>query len=346
MVEYHVRSPVYVRHDRDDELRFLLQHADPRVQIGGRVVRDLRVKAHRMAYHRRRQFGDKLLLGVLGVSEPAHAVTVEPLRCHGGVGHLMQHGGIEFHAATVDFVGSASDVELRLHGQHHDVLPRRVIRPVHALVGLYRADPALRLNHSVECSVGVHAFRVAEFGQSEPVHELPHPFGLHLGQVGLRHVVHGKRLDKRDDLHAFLLLFAHGAVFLRADLPAVLVLHEHVPIDDGEGLLAFEHVGFQVVRLLEGEEHGQVVAVGRRVELQEEGVGAGIVASAHVLGQTRISRRSAYPALLPVGRLHLLHAPDHHLGEAVYGRLAGVGRCRVSSRCHSPRRRLAGVPSA
>ena len=278
-----------------------------------------------MAYHRRRQFGDKLLLGILGVSEPAHAVAVEPLRCHGGVGHLMQHGGIELHAATVDFIGRTPNVELRLHGQHHDVLSRRVIRPVHTLVRLYRADPALRFDHPVKRGVGVHAFRVAEFGQPEPVHELLHPFGLHFGQVGLRHVVHGKRLDERDDLHAFLLLFAHGPVFLRTDLPAVLVLHEHVPIDDGESLLAFEHVGFQVVRLLEGEEHGQVVAIGRRVELQKEGVGAGIVTSSHVLWQSGVPRRTANPAFLPVGRLHLLHAPNHHFGEAVYGRLSGTG---------------------
>ena len=278
-----------------------------------------------MAYHRRRQFGDKLLLGVLRVAESAHAVAVEPFRRHSRVRHLMQHGRIVFHTATVCFFRRAARVELCFHGNHHDVVRGGIIGPVHTLVRLYRTDPALRFDHPVKRGVGVHAFRVAEFGQPEPIHELLHPFGLHLGQVGLRHVVHGKRLYKRDDLHAFLLLFAHGAVFLRADLPAVLVLHEHVPIDDGEGLLAFEHVGFQVVRLLEGEEHGQVVAVGRRVELQEEGVGAGIVASAHVLGQSGVPRRTANPAFLPVGRLHLLHAPNHHFGETVYGRLSGTG---------------------
>ena len=36
---------------------------------------------------------------------------------------------------------------------------------------------------------------------------------------------------------------------------AILVLDQHVPIDHGKGLFAFQYMGFQVVRLLEGEVH-------------------------------------------------------------------------------------------
>lgn len=36
---------------------------------------------------------------------------------------------------------------------------------------------------------------------------------------------------------------------------AVLVLDQHIPIDHRKGPFTFQYMGFQVVRLLEGEVH-------------------------------------------------------------------------------------------
>ena len=127
---------------------------------------------------------------------------------------------------------------------------------------------------------------MSEFGHFELVQKFLHPFRLNLRQIGLLHVVHGESLDKGDYLHSFLLLLAHCTVFFRADAFAVLVLHHHVPIDHGKGLLTFQYMGFEIVRLLEGQIDRQAVAHGRRLQLEEERVGAGVVPSAYVLGQS------------------------------------------------------------
>ena len=167
----------------------------------------------------------------------------------------MQHGGIELHAAPVDFLGGIADVELLLHGQHHDVAGRRIVGTVLTLVCLYGTEPALRFNHPVEGSMGIHAFLIPKLGHLELLHEFLHPFGLHLCQIGLVDVVHGESLEEGNDIHAFLLLLAHGLILIRTDLMAVLVLDQHIPIDHGEGFFTFQNMGFQVVRLLEGEVH-------------------------------------------------------------------------------------------
>ena len=83
--------------------------------------------------------------------------------------HLVQHGGIELHAATVGVLRRAADVELRLHGQHNVVFGGRVIGPVHTLVHLYRAEPGLCLHHAIEGGMGVHPGSVTEFGHLELV---------------------------------------------------------------------------------------------------------------------------------------------------------------------------------
>ena len=98
----------------------------------------------------------------------------------------------------------------------------------------------------------IHAFLIPKFGHLELLHEFLHPFGLHLCQVGLVYVVHGESLEEGNDIHAFLLLLAHGLILLRTDLMAVLVLDQHVPIDHGEGFFTFQYMGLEVVCLLEG----------------------------------------------------------------------------------------------
>ena len=119
----------------------------------------------------------------------------------------------------------------------------------------------------------IHAFLVPKFGHLELLHEFLHPFGLHLCQVGLVDVVHGESLEEGNDIHAFLLLLAHGLILIRTDLMAVLVLDQHIPIDHGEGLFTFQYMGLEVVRLLEGEVHRQAVALGSGLQLEEERIG-------------------------------------------------------------------------
>ena len=167
----------------------------------------------------------------------------------------MQHGGVELHAAPVDFLGGIADVELLLHGQHHDVFSWRIKSSVHPFVCLYGAEPALRLNHPVESGMDIHAFLIPKFGHLELLHEFLHPFGLHLCQVGLVNVIYRESLEEGNDIHAFLLLLAHGLILIRADLMAVLVLDQHIPIDHGKRFFTFQYMGFQVVRLLESEVH-------------------------------------------------------------------------------------------
>ena len=101
----------------------------------------------------------------------------------------------------------------------------------------------------------IHAFLIPKFGHLELLHEFLHPFGLHLRQVGLVDVIYRESLEEGNDIHAFLLLLAHRLILLRTDLMAVLVLDQHVPIDHGEGFFTFQYMGFQVMRLLEGEVH-------------------------------------------------------------------------------------------
>ena len=326
MVENQVRRLVHVRHDGDDEFRFLFQRAYPRVQVGGGVVGHFGVKAHGVADHGSREFGHQLLLGVLRVAEASARFTVEPFGCHGGVRHLVQHGGIILHAAPVSLLRRAADVELRLHGHHDTVLRGRVESPVHTFVRLYRAEPLLRLHHAVEGGMGVHSLRVPEFGHLEPVKEFLHPFRLHLGQVGLRHVIDREGLDERDGLQPLPFLLRHGTVLVGADAPAVPVLYQHVPVHHGEGFLAFQDMGFQVMGLLEGQIDRELIPHGGRVQLQEERVGAGIVASSHVLRQPGIARLAAYPAFLPAGFLHLPHTLDHHCRKPFQSCLAGTAR--------------------
>src|SRR3712207_9006075 len=91
-----------------------------------------------------------------------------------------------------------------------------------------------------------------------------------------------ERLDKRNDLQVLLLLLAHGTVLVRTYLLPVLVLDYHVPISHRKGFLAFEDVRFQIVRLLEGQINGKVVTLVNGMQLEEEGVGARIIASAHI----------------------------------------------------------------
>ena len=169
--------------------------------------------------------------------------------------HLVQHGGIKFHATPVDFLGGIADVELLLHRQYHDIASRRIVGTVLTFVRLYGTEPALRLNHPVERGMDIHAFLVPKFGHLELLHEFLHPFGLHLRQVGLVDVIYGEGLEEGNDIHAFLLLLAHGLILIRTDLMAVLVLDQHIPIDHGEGFFTFQYMGLQVVRLLEGEVH-------------------------------------------------------------------------------------------
>ena len=167
----------------------------------------------------------------------------------------------------------------------------------------------------------IHAFLVPKFGHLELLHEFLHPFGLHLRQVGLVDVVHGESLEEGNDIHAFLLLLAHGLILIRTDLMAVLVLDQPLPIDHGEGFFTFQYMGLEVVRLLEGEVHRQAVALGCGLQLEEEGIGTRIVAATHVLRETCKSGCTPNPAFLPVGSLHLLHTGNHHFGKAVDGYL-------------------------
>ena len=79
------------------------------------------------------------------------------------------------------------------------------------------------------------------------------------------HVVHGESLEEGNDIHAFLLLLAHGTVYSsELTLWPLLVLDQHIPIDHGEGFFTFQYMGLEVVRLLEGEVHRQAVAHGLR----------------------------------------------------------------------------------
>src|SRR3712207_4781194 len=115
-------------------------------------------------------------------------------------------------------------------------------------------------------------------------------------------------------------------------------------ISHRKGFLAFEDVRFQIVRLLEGQINGKVVTLVNGMQLEEEGVGARIIASAHILRQSRKARRSANPALLPVGSFHPFHALNHHFGELVQSRLSCIAG--ISSKCHNPRHPLPDGPSA
>ena len=138
MVKNQVRSLVHVSHDRYDKLRFLFQYTNPRVQIGSRVIRYLGIKAHGMADHGSRKFRHQFLLGIFRGTEPATHLPVQTLRCHGGMSHFMEHGRIILHSATVSFFRRITDIELRLHGQHHYILRGRIIGTVLTLVGTYR----------------------------------------------------------------------------------------------------------------------------------------------------------------------------------------------------------------
>ena len=75
-------------------------------------------------------------------------------------------------------------------------------------------------------------------------------------------------------------------------------------------------MGFEVVCLVEGKIDRKFIALCRRLQLQEEGVGTGIIPSPDILRKTGIAR-AAYPAFLPIGGFHLLHPFYHHFGEAV-----------------------------
>ena len=77
-------------------------------------------------------------------------------------------------------------------------------------------------------------------------------------------------------------------------------------------------MGFEVVCLVEGEIDRKLIALCRRLQLQEEGVGTGLVPSTDILRQTGIAR-AANPSFLPTGGLHLFHPPYHHFGKAVKG---------------------------
>ena len=143
-----------------------------------------------MANHGSRKFRHQLFLSIFRVTEPAAHLPVQTLRCHGGVSHFMEHGRIILHSATVGFFRRITDIELRLHGQHHYILRGRIIGTVLTLVGTYRTKPLLRLHHTVECGMGVHTFRIPKFRNLEPVHKLLHPLRLYFCQIGLRHIVH------------------------------------------------------------------------------------------------------------------------------------------------------------
>ena len=67
-----------------------------------------------------------------------------------------------------------------------------------------------------------------------------------------------------------------------------------------------------------------MIALGSRLQLEEEGIGTRIVAASHVLWETCKSGCAANPAFFPVGSLHLLHAGYHHFGKAVDGYLPGI----------------------
>ncbi len=122
-------------------------------------------------------------------------------------------------------------------------------------------------------------------GTFELLHEFLHPFGLHLCQIGLVDVVHGESLKEGNDIHAFLLLLAHGLILLRTDLMAVLVLDQHIPIDHRKAFFTFQYMGLEVVRLLEGEVHRQSVALGSGLQLKEEGIGTRVVAASTFCGR-------------------------------------------------------------
>ena len=81
----------------------------------------------------------------------------------------MQHGRIIFHSSTVGLFRRITDIELRLHGQYHNILRGRIIGTVLTFVGMDRTKPLLRLHHTVECRMSVHTFRIPELGNLEPV---------------------------------------------------------------------------------------------------------------------------------------------------------------------------------
>ena len=164
------------------------------------------------------------------------------------------------------------------------------------------------------------------------------------GEYSIEDIVAVLTDEEGNDIHAFLLLLAHRLILIRTDLVAVLVLDQHVPIDHWKGFFTFQYMGFQVMRLLEGEVHRQLVALSSRLQLEEERVGTRVVAASHVLRETCKSGCTANPAFFPVGSLHLLHTGNHHFGKAVDGYLSGIAGC-VSSIRHSFRHPLPDGPS-
>ncbi len=60
-------------------------------------------------------------------------------------------------------------------------------------------------------------------------------------------------------------------------------------------------MGFQVMRLFEGEIYRKLIPLGGSLELEEERVGTGIVASSDILRKTRIAGTAPDPTLFPVG---------------------------------------------
>ena len=206
-----------------------------------------------MADHGSRQFRHQFLLRIFRVSELAAHLTVETFSRHGRVSHFVQHGRIILHTATIDFLRSIADIELLLQRNDNPVCGRRIESPIHTLVRLYRTEPPLGLYHTVKSGMGIHTPGISKLRNFELFQQLLHTFRLNLCQIGLIHIIDRESLDKRYRFQIFPFLTAHGTVFVRTDFPPVLVLYQHVPIDYGKRLFAFQHVSFEIMRLLEGQ---------------------------------------------------------------------------------------------
>ena len=87
-----------------------------------------------------------------------------------------------------------------------------------------------------------------------------------------------ERAEEGTDLTLCLLLARHLLIVRLRDSLAVGILHIKVPVDDGHGLGSFLDADILPLSLQKREIDGSLIAVHRRVHLEEERVGTGVVA--------------------------------------------------------------------
>ena len=194
----------------------------------------------------------------------------------GGVCHLVQGGGIVFHAVTVDLFLCCAFLELLFHRQDDKVFRRTEESPVGRLVILYLGIPGLFLEHLVQGFVDVHALGVFCFllWCLEPCHHGIVLLLVGLREVGLVDVEDMEHPQERADSQLGLPFLGHLAVVLLGYLVAVLVLDGEAPLGDGDGFLACLDMETLLIGLAEGHVDRGLVAFLRHVGHQKEGVAA------------------------------------------------------------------------